>query len=114
MNRSINRLAVLALAPLAAFAFASAAPAKDKKPTDPKAACQAAVHSKIKKKHAGAHDIQLTPSREWQPTSTQNGIGGTGTLTAADKKPRNFEWTCVYETKTGKITDVDVEGQKKK
>jgi hypothetical protein len=106
MTRSIDRLTFAVLVPLAVFAFASAAPAKDKKPVDVKAACEKDVTKKIKVKHAGAHDIKLTVSREWQQSSTQSGVGGTGVLTAGDKKPRNFEWTCVYDTTKDKVLDV--------
>jgi hypothetical protein len=109
MTRSIPRLVALSLVPLAVLAFASAAPAKDKKPKDMKAACEKEVREKIKVKHAGAHDIELTSSREWQATSTQTGIGGTGTLKAANNSPRHFEWTCTYDTTKNKIVDVNVE-----
>lgn len=113
MTRSIPRLVALSLVPLLALAFASTANAKEKKPKDMKAACEKEVREKIKIKHAGAHDIQLTPSREWQATSTQNGIGGTGTLKAANNSPRNFEWTCTYDTAKNKIVDVNVEKPKR-
>jgi hypothetical protein len=109
MAPRITRLASLALVPLAALALAGAAAAKEKAPKDPKQQCQKHVIEKIKVKHGGAHDIQLTQTREWQPSSTQNGVGGTGTLKAANGSGREFEWTCVYETKTGKIVNVEAD-----
>src|SRR5258706_566380 len=86
MTRSILRPAFALLIPLAMFAFASAAPAKDKKPTDVKAVCLKEVKEHLKVKHEHAHDIELTPSREWQQTSTQSGISGTRVLKVADNK----------------------------
>ncbi len=113
MSRSIERLASALLVPVAAFAFASAAPAKDKKPVDVKAACEKDVTKKIKVKYAHAHDIKVTPSREWQQSSTQSGVGGTGVYTAGDKKPRNFEWTCVYDVTKDKVLDISFDKPKK-
>ncbi|HTO54210.1 MAG TPA: hypothetical protein VMR50_12540 [Myxococcota bacterium] len=109
MPRSITRLASLSLVPLAALALAGSAVAKTKTPKDPKQMCQKHVMEKIKAKHAGAHDIQLTQTREFQPTTTQNGVGGTGTLKASNNSAREFEWSCTYDTKTGKIVNVDVD-----
>ena len=113
MTRSIPRPAFALLVPLAVFAFASAAPAKDKKPTDVKAVCLKEVKQHLKVKYEHAHDIQLTPAREWQQTSTQSGISGTGVFTAGDNKPRNFEWSCVYDVTKNKVVDVSLEKGKK-
>jgi len=111
--KPISRLTALSLVPLAALAFAGAASAKDKKPIDVKAKCQKEVMQSIKTKHAGAHDIQLTISREWQQSSTQSGVGGTGSLKAANKSDRQFEWTCVYDTTKNKVIDVSFDKPKR-
>jgi hypothetical protein len=113
MTRSIARLTTALFVPVALLAFASPALAKDKKPVDVKEKCEKEVREKLKHKFPHAHDFQLTSSREWQPSSTQSGVGGTGTYLAADKKPRNFEWSCTYDNKSNKITDVNVEKPKK-
>ncbi|HKC50216.1 MAG TPA: hypothetical protein VKF60_05435 [Myxococcota bacterium] len=113
MTRSILRPAFALLIPLAMFAFASAAPAKDKKPTDVKAVCLKEVKQHLKVKHEHAHDIELTPSREWQQTSTQSGISGTGVFKVADNKLRNFEWSCVYDVTKNKVVDISLEKPKK-
>lgn len=113
MTRSIPRIAAALFVPLALLALASAAPAKEKKPKDVKALCQKEVREQIKAKHPGAHDIQLTPSREWQQSSTQSGVGGSGVLTAADRKARHFEWTCVYDVQKNKVLDVSFDKPKK-
>jgi len=106
MTRPIRRAVLALLVPLTALAFAGSALAKSTAPVDPKAACQKDVEKKVKVKYAHAKDIQLTVSREWQQSSTQSGVGGTGTYTAGDKKPRGFEWTCVYDTTKNKVLDV--------
>jgi hypothetical protein len=104
----------LFLAPIAAFAFAGTAAAKDKKPAkDVKQICQDRVMKGIKTKHAGAHDIQLTAGREWQQSTTQSGVGGTGSLKAANNSMREFEWTCVYDTTTNKVVSVDFDKPKR-
>jgi hypothetical protein len=109
----LSRMAAWALVPLACFALTGVASAKDKKPIDVKAKCEKEVREKIKAKHPGAHDIQLTFGREWQQTSTQSGVGGTGTLKASNNSGREFEWTCVYDTTKNKIVDVSVEKHKR-
>jgi hypothetical protein len=113
MTRPIGRLALALLVPFAAVAFANAAPAKDKAAVDVKSICEKDVQKKIKTKFPHAHDTQLTVSREWQQSSTESGVGGTGTYLAADKKPRNFEWTCVYDVKKNKVLDVSFDKPKK-
>jgi len=103
MVRPISRTALLALVALALFAFAGAASAKEKKPVDVKSACQERVHKKIKEQHAFAKDIQITQSKDWQPSSVQTGLGGTGTFTSKNKDSWTFEWTCVHDSKKNKF-----------
>lgn len=113
MSFRIVRFAALLAVPCAALAFGNAW-AGTKKPVDIKQICQKKVMEKIKAKDPGAKDIQLTTSREWQESSTQSGIGGTGTLKAANKKmaTRDFEWTCTYDTAKNKLVDVHVDKMK--
>jgi hypothetical protein len=108
MSSRIARFGVLVALPFAALAFSNAS-AATKKPVDVKEVCQKDVMKKIKAKHPGAHDIQLTVSREWQQSSTQSGVGGTGTLKASNNSGREFDWTCVYDTKKNKVLDVSFE-----
>jgi len=108
MSSRIARFGILLALPLAALAFGNASAAtKAKKPVDVKEACQKDVMKKIKAKHPGAHDIQLTVGREWQQSSTQSGVGGTGTLKASNNSGRDFEWTCVYDTTKNKVLEVE-------
>jgi len=113
MTRSFARLTMLFAVPLTVFAFAGPAAAKDKKPVDVKEKCEKEVREKVKHKFPHAHEFQLTASREWQMSSTQSGVGGTGTYDAADKKPRHFEWTCTYDVTKNKVLDVSFEKPKK-
>jgi hypothetical protein len=113
MSSRIARFGVLVLIPVTALALTAAAATKAKPPKDMKQECQEHVTKKIKAAHGGAHDIQLTVSREWQPSTTQSGVGGTGTLKAANNSARDFEWTCVYDVKTSKIVDVTYDKPKK-
>src|SRR5262245_29104963 len=113
MTHSIARLTTAFAVLLAVFAFATPAPAKDKKPVDIKEKCEKEVREKLKHKYPHAHDFQLNVGREWQMSSTQSGVGGTGTYDAADKKPRNFEWTCTYDVAKNKVLDVSFEKPKK-
>jgi hypothetical protein len=109
MTRSISRTLALLIVALAVGSFAAFAHAqkKEKPPKDMLAKCEKHLKDKIHAGHPEAHKIELTKTREWQPSTTQSGIGGTGSMVGAENKPRTFEWTCVYDTKTQKIVDVD-------
>ncbi|HTO06380.1 MAG TPA: hypothetical protein VMR86_04920 [Myxococcota bacterium] len=112
MSSRTIRFAALWVVPCAALAFGTAS-AATKKPADVKEVCQKDVMKKIKAKHGGAHDIQLTISREWQQSSTESGVGGTGSLKAANNSGREFEWTCVYDTTKNKVVSVDFDKPKR-
>jgi hypothetical protein len=109
MSSWIVRFGVLMALPVAVLAFADASAAKTKQPVDVKEACQKDVMKQIKTKHPGAKDIQLTVSRDWQQSSTESGIGGTGTLKATNGSGRDFDWTCVYDVKKNKVLKVEVD-----
>jgi hypothetical protein len=113
MTRISARFVALLVVPFALVALSAPVHAGTKKAAaDPKAECQAHAKKKFKAKYQGAKDIALTQSREWAPTSTTSGIGGTGTATSQNHKKITFEWTCVYDTAKGKITDIDIQKDK--
>jgi len=110
MARIAARIAASLVVPFALVALAAApVHAGTKKAADPKAECQVRAKKKFKENHQGAKDITLTQTREWAPSSTKAGVGGTGTATTQNKKTITFEWSCTYDTAKGHIEDVDVQ-----
>jgi hypothetical protein len=101
MTRSISRVSMLLLVPLAVFAFGSFAHAKE--PKDVKTMCENHLKRVLMETYMHALGITFTQSRTWQPTSAQGGIGGDGVLTRADHSQMSFEWSCEYDVKTNKV-----------
>jgi len=112
MKRFAARIAVSLLLPLALAALPLPAGAA-KQPVDPQTRCQELVKKKMKSKHPGARDIQLTQTRTWQQSSKQSGYGGTGTVLTTKNETGTFEWTCTYDTTTNKVLSVEFQKEGK-
>jgi len=110
MTRSAARIACSLMVPFAlcAPALPGLAATKAKKPVDIHAACDKHVKTKFKEAHPMAHTITLTESRSWQESSTLSGIGGTAQVVGTDKKTKEFEWTCIYNTTANKVEHIDI------
>jgi hypothetical protein len=102
MIRSIPRASTLFLAALAVCGFASFANADKRQSHDAKTRCEDHLRRQLKQTYSHA-TIEFTQSKEWQPSATQTGLSGEGALTRANDRKLNFEWNCVYDTKTNKV-----------